>query len=109
MRQVTSVSIITRLRAARPRFDFWQGQRLFLSLPPPDLFRVPPSLKSSGHPGHYLGGQKPTTHLNIMPRLRMRGTIPPFSHKLTLSWSGAKLTFSYIVISYVFVRTTIRR
>jgi hypothetical protein len=44
----SSVSVVTRLRAERPRLDSRQG-RIFSSSPPrPDLFSDPPSLLSNG-------------------------------------------------------------
>jgi hypothetical protein len=47
----SSVSIVTRLRAGRPRFDSRQGQRFF-----PDHLWGPPSLISNGYWGLFFRG-----------------------------------------------------
>jgi len=40
----------------------------------------PPSLLSSGYLGLFPQGMKLTTHLHLVPQLRMYGTIPSFPH-----------------------------
>jgi hypothetical protein len=48
-----SVSVVTRLQAGRPGFNFRKGQRFFSSLPHPDLLWGPPSLPSNGYRGFF--------------------------------------------------------
>jgi len=57
----------------------------FSSLPRPDQLWGPPSLLSNGYLGLLPWGQigrvvKLTTHLQLVPRLRMCGDIPPLPH-----------------------------
>jgi hypothetical protein len=81
----SSVGIATRLWAG------WSddqgsipggGWEFFSSTPWPERFWVPLSLLSNGYRGLFPWGQSgwdvmPTTHLNLVPRSRMRGSIPP--------------------------------
>jgi hypothetical protein len=59
----------------------WEWE--FFSLPPrPERLWGPPSLLSNGYQGLCPWGQsgrgvKLTTHLHLVPRLRMRGAVPP--------------------------------
>jgi hypothetical protein len=71
----------TKLRARRPGFNSWQGQGVFFfssSPPRPDRLCAPSSLLSDGYrrlfPREYSGESvKLTTHLHLVPSLRMRG------------------------------------
>jgi hypothetical protein len=89
----SSVGIVTTIKVGRPRIDSRQEQwRKFLSL----LLRAdrlwgPPSLLTNSFRGLSSGvkrqGIKLTTHLHVVPRLKMRGAIPSLHH--TSSWRGA--------------------
>jgi hypothetical protein len=64
------VSVMTRLRVGRPRFDSWQEQWSFCLLPRPHRLWVPPSLLSDKYRGNFPGGRGfrawswPLTHLH---------------------------------------------
>jgi hypothetical protein len=67
------------------------GVRFPVGAPSPDRLWGPPSLLSNGYLGIFLrdlGGRgvKLTTHLHLVPKLRIRGAIPPLHH--TSSWRG---------------------
>jgi hypothetical protein len=56
---------------------------------------APSSLLSNGYQGIYPWGQsgmgvKLTTHLNLVPRLRMHGVIPPVSQYVFVAWCSVK-------------------
>jgi hypothetical protein len=80
----SSVSIVTRLWAGRSGFDSQQGEwRKFFSFPPrPDR----------------PWGVKLTTHILLVPRLRIRGAIPTIIYKS--SWSGAYLNKGYVFVTW---------
>jgi len=66
----------------------------FCSPPRPDQLWCSPSLLSNGYRGLFPRGKsgrgpKLTTHLHPVPKLRMRGAIPPLSN--TSSWCGSQL------------------
>jgi hypothetical protein len=46
----------------------------------PDRFWNPPSLLSNRYRGSLARGRKLTTHLYLVPKLCMRGVIPPLAH-----------------------------
>jgi len=67
----------------------------FCSPPRPDQLWCSPSLLSNGYRGLFPRGKsgrgpKLTTHLHPVPKLRMRGAIPPLSN--TSSWCGSQLS-----------------
>jgi hypothetical protein len=71
-----------RLLGGRPGFDFLQGQKFLFATAPKYAFRaypedLSPELKRPGYE---------TDHSLPLPRLRMRGSIPPLSHT---SWRVA--------------------
>jgi hypothetical protein len=73
-------------------FDSRRGWEFFSSPPRPERLWSLPSLLSSGYHGLFPWvksgrGVKLTTHLHLVPRSRMRGTIPPLPS--TSSWRGA--------------------
>jgi hypothetical protein len=81
----SSFSIVTRLRAGQPGFDSRQGQRIFLLVTAsrPALGRAQPPIQwlPGALPQWWSGwGVKLTTHLHVVPRLRMCGYILPLPH-----------------------------
>jgi hypothetical protein len=102
--QGSSLSIMTELRAGRPRLGAWQGQEFpFLH------HRV--QTGSGAHPFSYplcAGGPrgqsvravKVTTHLHLLPSLRMRGSIPP----LSLWLHGVVLSTRYVFMAGYLVK-----
>jgi len=81
-----SLTTMTGLGAERPEFDSRQGQGrdfLFPTTSKPALRPTEPPIQlslehiSSGQSGRDV---KLPTHLHLMPKLRMRGAIPPLSH-----------------------------
>jgi len=77
----SSVGIVTGLQAGRPRFHTRQGQE-FLSL----RYRVQPG--TGAHPASCpkrVPGAL-TTHLHLVPRLRMHGAIPPIPQHVFIGW-----------------------
>jgi hypothetical protein len=67
------------------------GSRIFSSPRRPDRFWGPPSLLSIGYRGSFAGVKRPglTTHPQLVPRSRIRGSIHPLPH--TPSWHSAYL------------------
>jgi len=82
-----------RLRAERPGFRFPARavKEFFFSTSRPDRLWIPTSLLYNGNRGLFSReksdwGVKLTTLLHLVPRLRMRGAIPPLPN--TFSWRG---------------------
>jgi len=88
-RGVSSVGIETRLRAGRPGLNSRHGMwwDFISSVARPDRLWGPPSLLGLFPWGGNGRGVKLTTHLHVMPRLGMRGAMPPLPN--TSSWRGA--------------------
>jgi hypothetical protein len=63
------------------------GSRIFSSPHHPYWFWGPPSCLASGYLGLFLWGVKLTTHHQLMPRSRQRGSIDPLPHMS--SWYSA--------------------
>jgi hypothetical protein len=87
----TWVSIVTRLRAGRLGFDSRKGLEFFSSPPLSDRLWGPPSFLSSGYQrlfrrGYSGRGVKLTTHLHLVPRLRMRRAIHPHPQYVFIVW-----------------------
>jgi hypothetical protein len=61
----------------------------------------PPSLEPNGYRGLFRlkngQGVKMTSHLNHMPRLRVRGAVPLLPLHAFLVWTGKTLSFSLIL------------
>jgi hypothetical protein len=78
----SSVSIVTKLRAGRPGLASRQRWKVFFLFA--TAFRLalrttqPPIQPEQGGP--LSPGVKLTTHLHLLPRLRMRRAIPPLPH-----------------------------
>jgi hypothetical protein len=87
-----SVSIETRLRVERPRFNCWQGLGFFLSAP----IQWAPGVLSARVK------RKLTTHLHLVSSLRTRGAIPPLLNMS--SWGGAWLSKGYISMVWCLVK-----
>jgi hypothetical protein len=89
----TSQCIVTRLRSGQSGFDSWQGKEFFSS--PPSLDLLLWDRTRAFYPMGTLGGwesvQRPgvklITHFHLLPRVRIRGAIPPFPY--TFSWLRA--------------------
>jgi hypothetical protein len=58
-------------------FDSRRGWEFFSSSPRPERLWGPPSFLYNGYQGLFPWGVKMTTHLNLVPRSRMRGDKPP--------------------------------
>jgi hypothetical protein len=56
------------------------GARVFSSPQRPDRFWGPPSLLYNGYRRHFGRGVKLTTHLELVPRSKIRGSIHPLPH-----------------------------
>jgi hypothetical protein len=81
----SSVSIVTKLRIGRPRFDSRKGQKYFLfaTASRPALEPTQPPIQwVSGalSPGKIVQGVKMIIHLHLVPMLRMHGAINPLTH-----------------------------
>jgi len=92
----SSVNIEAKLWTSQPGFSSRQGQLWdFISSPPrPGRLSGPPSLLHNGYRGllrrdYSDRNVKLTTHLHLVPRLKMRGDIPPLPH--TSSCRGVQL------------------
>jgi len=90
----SDIIVECRLRPGQPRFNSRQGQwwDFFSSPPPSDRLWGLPSLLSNGDlrllpRGLIVQGVKMTTHLHLVPNLRMRGAIPPLPNT-SLSLTG---------------------
>jgi hypothetical protein len=77
-------------------------ESFFLAPQRPDWPWDPPSILSSSNWGLYPWDVKLATHLHLVPRLRMRGDIPPLHH--TSSWRGASLGDRCVFIAWYFVK-----
>jgi len=55
------------------------------------------------HSGKAAGGVKLTVHIHLLPRLRLRGTIPPFPQHVFMAWRLVKPrdTFTSIIVKYL--------
>jgi hypothetical protein len=89
-----AISLETRLRTGLPGFDSGHGQGFISSSPPrPDRLWAHPASSSMGTESSFnaskvTGGVKLTSHLHVVPRLRMRGAILPlpiYLHGVVLS------------------------
>jgi hypothetical protein len=97
----SSFSILIRLRSGRPRFDCRNGRGCFLRhrvqtgsvVHQPPIQWVPRSLFSRVK----RRGVKLTTHLHLVPRLRMRGAILD-------SWCCALLRNRYVLMVWYLVK-----
>jgi hypothetical protein len=85
----SSVSIVTKLRSGRPMFFSRQRQDIFLFATASRLALRPaqwvPGVPSSGRSGR---GVKLTTHIHLVPRLKMRGGAIPLLPRTSL-WRDA--------------------
>jgi hypothetical protein len=87
----SSVSIVTRLWTRRGGVD---DVIFFYSLPRSDRFWESPKPLYSGYrgalaPGSSGRGVKLTTHLHLIPRLRIRGDITPLPRYVLMALRGA--------------------
>jgi hypothetical protein len=93
----SSVNIESRLWTGRPGFDSPQGQWcdyfLFTTASRPAVGRTQPSIQwdRTVFPSGWRGRSvKLSTHLDLMPRLRMRGAIPPLPQYVFMAWCLVK-------------------
>ena len=83
-------------------FRFLQSQENFICAKPHDILWCPfsPLLRGGAYPGNKATGNvKLTTHLHIVPRLRMSGVIPPFIH----IYSCHSLGQLYLYFTFIFM------
>jgi hypothetical protein len=80
--------------AGLPRFDSRQGlgTDFLSSLLRPDRLWGPPSLLYSGYRLLFPWGVKLTTYLHVVPRLRMRGAIPPLPQYVFIAYVSTGIT-----------------
>jgi hypothetical protein len=86
-----SISIFTRLLTRRLGFDSWQGKRKEFTTSKPTLRSNQPVIQwVSGLNGRDVNL---TIYLNLVPRIRIYGAIPPIPQ--TFSWGGATSPFTF--------------
>ena len=65
----------------KPVFESWQGSEFFIFPEYPFFLWGPPSLLFGGYQGSFHMADwdmKPSTHVHLVPRLRMSGAVPLF-------------------------------
>jgi hypothetical protein len=96
------VVTVTRLPAARPWFDSLHGRGLspFSKVQSFSDSNLTTCLKRAegSLPGVKRPDMKLTIHLHLVPRLRMRGAIPPLPY--TSSWGAHEICYIYFTPCY---------
>jgi hypothetical protein len=86
--RVTPASTVTSLRAGRPEFDSRQSKIFLFAIMSILAVRSTQPVGTGVLPSEYSGrGVKLTTHLHLVPKLRMCGAIPQLIH--SFAWHGA--------------------
>jgi len=99
-----SWNTVTRPWDGQLGLDSWEGQEFFFYSPPhPDQLWGPPSLLSNGYQGLFWGknglGVTLTTHLHLVPKLRMHGAIPSL-HQIS-SWCGTSCSSGITLLLFL--------
>jgi len=84
-----------------------RSKRFFFSPKHPDLFWGPHGPLFNGYQGSFLDIKQPgqTTHLHLIPRLRMGGAIPLFSLYVFMAWTEitSRSPSKYLLSDIIFI------